>query len=190
VPEAPTWVGSEEGKNRGKPSARKSVERLLRTHDLVTQWDSSHHCTRPALHRNHSHYVRVRSHAIKYGSAQVTKKTWQTDKSRLSFIPELPATLDWTRHYRHTKKKILYSQNRLAKICGCSFYRTSRPQNIMMVVLPKMPLLFLLLSVKYTLNWKNKWNYWFTQLTRSAWIISNQVLSSSSATVKQGKKSK
>ena len=26
------------------------MERLLRTHDLVTQRDSSHHCTRPTLH--------------------------------------------------------------------------------------------------------------------------------------------
>jgi len=49
VPEASTWVGT--GK-RGKPRqafSRKSAERLFRTHDLVTHWDSFHHCTRPAL---------------------------------------------------------------------------------------------------------------------------------------------
>ena len=51
VPEAPTWVGSVEGKNRGKPSPHKSAERLLRTQDLVTQWDSSHHCTGPPFQK-------------------------------------------------------------------------------------------------------------------------------------------
>ena len=110
---------------------------------------------------------------------------WQ--KSKLSFIPELPATLDWTRHYRRTKKKILYSQNRLAKICGCSFYRTSRPQ-ISWCSTAKNASALLIIKRKIYTELKIKWNYWSTQLTRSSWIISNQVLSSSSATGKQEKK--
>lgn len=39
------------GLEKGKPEASlpvaKSVERLFRSHDLVTQLDNSHHCTRP-----------------------------------------------------------------------------------------------------------------------------------------------
>lgn len=41
---APTRVRSKEGINRGRPSPT-NAERLLRIGDLVTPWDSSHHCT-------------------------------------------------------------------------------------------------------------------------------------------------
>jgi hypothetical protein len=43
-----TWVGSKKGINWNKPSPA-NANRLLWTHDLVTQWDRYHHCTRPAL---------------------------------------------------------------------------------------------------------------------------------------------
>ena len=47
VPEAPTWVGSGEEKNRGKPSPPKICREAASN---PRPWDSSHHCTRPALH--------------------------------------------------------------------------------------------------------------------------------------------
>lgn len=46
--EASIWVGSGERINRGK-SYPAIAGRLLRTCDLMTHWDNSHHSTRPAL---------------------------------------------------------------------------------------------------------------------------------------------
>lgn len=72
---------SKEGISRGKPSPT-NAEGLLQTRNLITQWDSSHQCSRPdLLGKNVLSKIFLLSHGIKKTSTRLLTK--QTKRAHL-----------------------------------------------------------------------------------------------------------
>ena len=75
VPEAPTWVGSGEGKNWGKPPPAKSAERLLRTRGVVNQWDSSRYYNQDII-------INSEQYKLEYIRVLCERSSWWNDTCR------------------------------------------------------------------------------------------------------------